>query len=366
MSAEPVPMPEPQPEFSATLRLRKDLKLAAAKLGDDEARFIVDTYYTFQKIRVRSGNQYDALEAGGEPHTIIEWLIVNAKALERDIKNALERYAAARVAGEWAMSIVGIKGVIAAGLLANIDIERARTVGAIWRFAGLDPSVKWMAGEKRPWNATLKRLCWIIGESFTKFSAKEKDVYGKIWMRRKELETARNYEGKFSPQAVETLATRKIKAKDTLKWLKGDIDPRVARWWVSQGYSVSRTPTIDEITKGVPPRGDAVAEEKNKDGVVVTEAVSMEEAFAKMFPFTATIAPLAGVQMLSPGHIHARSKRYAVKRFLADFHLVCYWDKYRVLPPKPYVISALGHAHYLQPPNIEMVPGLKEAWRALG
>lgn len=56
-------------------------------------------------------------------------------------------------------SIHGIGPVISAGLLAHIDIHRAVTVGHIWRFAGLDPSVKWLKKTKRPWNAGLKVLC---------------------------------------------------------------------------------------------------------------------------------------------------------------------------------------------------------------
>jgi hypothetical protein len=44
-------------------------------------------------------------------------------------------------------------------LLARIDIVKAPTAGHIWRYAGLDPTVRWNKGEKRPWNAGLKVLC---------------------------------------------------------------------------------------------------------------------------------------------------------------------------------------------------------------
>ena len=55
----------------------------------------------------------------------------------------------------------GIGPVIAAGLLANIDIKQAPTVGHIWRFAGLDPTNKWI-GKKGA--ETLIDEIWEQGE----------------------------------------------------------------------------------------------------------------------------------------------------------------------------------------------------------
>lgn len=111
-------------------------------------------------------------------------------------------------------SITGIGPVIAAGLLAHIDIEKAPTVGHIWRFAGLDPTVTWGRGEKRPWNAKLKRLCWIIGDSFVKQKSRESDIYGKVYAARKVQEVERNEAGLFAEQAARALEERKIKDKD--------------------------------------------------------------------------------------------------------------------------------------------------------
>jgi transposase len=65
------------------------------------------------------------------------------KTVEREIRKALDLYSDEHVPGVWAKSIIGIGPVIAAGLLAHIEIERAPTVGHIWAFAGLDPTRKW-------------------------------------------------------------------------------------------------------------------------------------------------------------------------------------------------------------------------------
>jgi hypothetical protein len=72
---------------------------------------------------------------------------------------------------------------------------------------------------KRPWNASLKVLCWKIGESFVKFSGNKEDIYGKIYIVRKVLETTRNEAFQFRDQAIRALAEKNY-GKDTeaYKW----------------------------------------------------------------------------------------------------------------------------------------------------
>lgn len=223
-------------------RLTKDLAKAAATLSPNEARFLVDAYYLMQEQRIRTGGQIRAMEA--EPHEILQWFNTQSESLENQVKRALARYAEEHPVGQWALSIIGIGPVITAGLLANInlkpwrcalvktgaakkacrpkephgpqcDYEILHTVGHIWRFAGLDPTVKWEKGQKRPWNASLKRLCWIIGESFTKVSGNPEAFYGQVYAQRKALEIERNAAGKFADQAAASLAAKKYR-DDTL------------------------------------------------------------------------------------------------------------------------------------------------------
>lgn len=190
-------------------RLSRDLRAAGATLSRDEARFLTDAYYTMQDNRIRSNHQMRTLAQSGEPHSVLQWLATQDATLEKQIAGALKRYVEAQEIGRWATSIVGIGPVITAGLLSHIEIEKARTAGHIWRFAGLDPSVKWGKGEKRPWNADLKRLAFLIGESFVKVQANERDVYGKIYAARKALETERNEAGEYADQAREALETKR-------------------------------------------------------------------------------------------------------------------------------------------------------------
>lgn len=195
-------------------RLSRDLREAAVTLTDDEARFLVDSYYMMQDARLRADGQLRALGESEEPNSVLSWLGEQNRTLENQVKGALDRYSNGHPIGRWMRSITGIGPVIAAGLLAHIDIERCATAGNIWSFAGLNPLAEWKKGEKRPWNARLKVLCWKLGESFVKVSGNESDYYGKIYAARKKLETERNEAGAFAEQAALILTKRKI-GKDT-------------------------------------------------------------------------------------------------------------------------------------------------------
>lgn len=262
-------------------RLSKDVKDAARTLSTAEARWLVDSYYQLQEDRIRAAHQTRTLDEHGEPNAITTWLFAQRATLEKQIARALDTYSDAQESGRWMRSICGIGPIIAAGLLCHIDIEKAPTAGHIWRFAGLDPTVKWEAKKKRPWNASLKRLCFLIGESFVKVSGRDEDIYGKVYKERKALEEARNANGDFAEQAAQALKEKKFGE---------DTDAR-------KHYEAGRLP---------------------------------------------------------PARIHLRAKRYAVKLFLAHVHHVMYERYYHEPPPMPYVLTHLGHAHYIGPPNWPM------------
>ena len=221
-------------------KLNRDLKKAAATLTATEARYLVDAYYIMQRDRIRADHQGCTLAEAGEPNALLGWFSENTATLERNIKSALGTYSKAHPVGKWAESIIGIGPVISAGLLAHIDMEPWRcqrvkegspffdksvkkactpkephgpechhiqipTVGHIWRFAGLDPTVTWGEGQKRPWNGALKRLCWIMGESFTKQQSHKDDFYGKLYLHRKAQEESKNANHDFADQAAAAL-----------------------------------------------------------------------------------------------------------------------------------------------------------------
>jgi len=207
-------------------RLTRDIASASVTLSEAEVRFLVDTYYQQQEQRIRSDGQIRSIQQNPietvddktgevakaiEPHSVLQWFATQTETLEGQIKRALGKYVESHPVGEWLVSVHGIGPVIAAGLLAHIDINKAPTVGHIWRFAGLDPTVTWAPKTKRPWNASLKVICWKAGESFVKFHNHEKCVYGHIWAKQKAVYIERNERGDYAEKAAATLLAKKYR-----------------------------------------------------------------------------------------------------------------------------------------------------------
>lgn len=220
-------------------QLDKDLRASVASLSIEEARYLVQTYYTMQSSRIRAAHQSGELTKVGKEHRAIEWLAEQHMALETRVKQLLERWTDGQPMGRWAKDITGVGPVIAAGLLAYIDIERAPTVGHIWRYAGLDPTAQRVRGEKLKYNPDLKVLCFKIGESFIKQQGREADIYGKLYLQRKGYEQMLNDAGAYAEQAAAALVKRNFR-KDTVArpiYELGKLPPahlhaRARRWCV--------------------------------------------------------------------------------------------------------------------------------------
>ena len=255
--------------------INKDLKAAAKLMSRGEVRHVIDFYYSSQEQRKRTANRIRSI--GEEPAEFLQWVFNSMRTIENRIKTIMEVWTDEYTVGQGSKAQVGIGPVLSAGLLAHIDIAKAPTASQIWRFAGLDPSVTWDKGKKRPWNASLKTLCWKIGESFVKVSGNPKAFYGQLWAQRKRQEEERNEAGEFVDQAKAKL----------------------------ERFKIGKT----------------------------TEAYKHYNS-----------------GHLPPAHVHARSKRWVVKLFLAHWHEVAFEDEYGRMPPEPYVIAQLGHAKKIERP----------------
>jgi len=319
------------------VRMTRDIAKAAATMSAKEARFLVDQYYIMQDQRKRSNNQVRALGEAKEPNSVLVWLAEQDTVLENQLKRAMDEYTKAHPMGKWMRSIYGIGPVLSAGILAHIDISKCPTAGTIWRFAGLDFSVKWESTKetlrilkdpaifpghpdvreliplaaayfgrkeatlirymtdketntvmmtltelakaiaRQPWNAKLKVLCWKIGQSFLKFSNEEKCYYGHLYKQRKAYEVQRNESG-------------------------GNVE-------------LAKVLILD----------------------IENHATEAYKALLK--------------GKLPPGQLDARAQRWAVKIFLSHLHAAWYKVHFKTDPPKPFAIAILGHAHEIPPPT---------------
>lgn len=340
------------PALEPIQRLTKDLKNAAKLLTRQEARYLVDSYYQLQDVRKVTTNQVKGMlrpiegqQQPPEPCDVLLWFQDQSESMENQIKRALEAFALSHREGRWAYSITGIGPVIAAGLLAHIDIEKAPTAGHIWRFAGIDPTLVWNKGEKRPFNASLKVLTWKIGQSFLKNSGREDCVYGKLLLERWAYERAKNVSGALADQATEKLKKFKINKKtEAYAWYSGEYSKDVAKAFIDHNVDFS-IDNARQIPKQAELQNWSDLPEKTREKY--TKSLLLAGYTLGQFPVDDV-----GTPMLPPAHILQRACRYATKLFIAHFQQVSWETRYQKPPVRPYVLDHIpGHVHFIAPPN---------------
>ena len=236
----PVPTNIEDFEFDVPLfrKMTSDVRSMSTNLDQRSIREIVAAYYRIQEDRIALAAQARELRKAESPYELCEFLSDNLGYMETSLKTPLKLFAETYAVGRWALSQYGIGPVIAAGLIAHIDISKAPTAGSVWRYAGLDPTSKWEKGQKRPFNAELKTLSWKVGQSFMKFSGRDQCFYGKLYQQDKERRTKLNEEGAYAERAKEILTSKNWSDNDSKKVLqsgklpKGQIDAQARRFAV--------------------------------------------------------------------------------------------------------------------------------------
>lgn len=210
-------------------KMGKEVVLEAASLSNPEARFLVANYYDAQRARKRADMQlrhmgdkekYPRDPATGEPYPfpqVLQYWADNTAYIEDQVKKALQQFADKTIIGQWCQSHDGIGPVITAGLLAHLDITKAPTAGHFFTFAGLNPEKRtWGEGEKRPYNADLRQICWHLGQCFKRISYKESAVYGHLYQVRKRFLVERNLAG-YNAERAKSYRTQSDDVRKTLK-----------------------------------------------------------------------------------------------------------------------------------------------------
>ncbi len=192
-------------------KIVRTLQLKTNEIGE-----MVELYYDAQNLRIAHANK-ERTEPSSE---LAEWLEFWTHAGETVISGALKRWVESDdspAEAKWAYQQVGIGPVIASGLSAHIDVTKAASISAVWKFAGQAPGFdRKVKGIKLPYNARLKVLCFKIGESFVRVSGKDGATYGKLYTEFKAEEIRRNESGAYAEAAKRELANKKFKVQDSV------------------------------------------------------------------------------------------------------------------------------------------------------
>jgi hypothetical protein len=198
-------------------RATKEQVLSAQKLTAPEVRFIVSNYYDAQEMRKRGDMQLRHLGDKTDPSNLLSYWTDAQANLEKDLEKFLGQYVKMDPVGQWLVAQHGIKNIIAAGLLAHLNIEGMEVVSGFWRFAGLDPTHrKWEKGQKRPYNPHLKQICWHAGQCFMKTYNSPDSFYGKLYKSQKDKVVARNEAG-YNKERAKIFFTKSAEVKALLK-----------------------------------------------------------------------------------------------------------------------------------------------------
>jgi len=157
-------------------------------LGTDAealARALVDLRdLTIQKARIQFGNRLSAIERGADQRNhqdVIERWHATFEQLERELDADIRTLSDDLPIVAYMTAVRGVGPLLAVKVAAMIDIHRAETVSALWRYAGYavmdGERERPVKGEKRHYNARLKTACYLIGTSFLKTGSPYRQVY---------------------------------------------------------------------------------------------------------------------------------------------------------------------------------------------
>jgi len=141
---------------------------------------------TLQKSRIAFGNRISAIERGADipangTGELIERWLMRFQLLEDEVDNDIKDIAKEYPIIELATEVKGVGVMLAAKVVAMVDIQRAETVSALWKYAGYGVTNgerdKPTKGEKLPYNKRLKTTCYLIGSSFLKSNSPYRRIY---------------------------------------------------------------------------------------------------------------------------------------------------------------------------------------------
>ena len=329
--------------------LRKDLKAAAVRLKDAEARFFVDTYYQLQSNRIRAANRRRAAGEAGEPNSLEQLVTHYYDTIENICKSALDTYSRNSITGRWLRSICGVGPVIAAGLRAYIDIDKAPHPGSILRFAGYVPGIKWRSSEDaaKLVRGFIEEHGGVNADSLAAVSnatGMRIDAMNAI-ARRLSKDKDDNPEGDFlwnQSLLTKVAATRPWNAK--LKLLL----------WKLSDCQVKLTGNPNAYYANIYVRYKALYTDRNDRGEYAEQAARTLEERGSSMSKDQKAAYKAG--RLPKGRIDLRARRIVSVRLINDLWIVAKTARLGYIPDeKPWVIDIGGHNDYDPPPGLDWV-----------
>lgn len=133
---------------------------------------LVDATLVVEKLRVQSQVRLSHLKLNNVKCEDTKELYRRVNDLEKWIDKRIAGHLESHSAYPWFSRVKGIGKENIAKVVALVDIEKASTISALWKFSGYAPGDKRVKGEKLCYNSQLRMLCWRVAGSLLKAKGK--------------------------------------------------------------------------------------------------------------------------------------------------------------------------------------------------
>lgn len=143
---------------------------------------LVDAALAIEKVRVRSQVRQSHLALNGRKDEETDNLVEKLQELESYVDSRVAKHVVSHPAYYWFSLIKGIGKENIGKVLFAIDIEKAGTISALWKFAGFSVEdgkspKRVKGGGKLSYNSQLRSMCWRLGSSLMRAKGKFYEYY---------------------------------------------------------------------------------------------------------------------------------------------------------------------------------------------
>jgi len=144
--------------------------------------FLVDSSLIIEKLRVAAQVRQTHLKKQERKDPETDNLLERIKGLEKYVDDRVTQLIKNHPAYPWFNQVKGIGKENIGKVIGLVDIEKAGTISALWKFAGYSvengkaPKRQKGAG-KLSYNSRLRSMCWRLGTSLMKAKGKFYDYY---------------------------------------------------------------------------------------------------------------------------------------------------------------------------------------------
>ena len=244
---------------------------------------------------------------------------------------------------QWAVSQVGIGPVLAAGWIANIDVHKAKTAGAVLKYIGHDPNEQWITKEDK--------LKEIITETLNIQDQRVIDLTTVELICQRFNRSVSLTKGFLERKGYKDF--NKISMEDMVKSLKicpYNQEMKTLAWKTWQSFNKVRN-NQNAVYGHLFAKRQAYEQLKNDN----FEYKDQADIGMKRVSKSTEAYKHYKEGKLPPGHILSRSGRFAVKIWVSHLHAIMWWNEFGTMPIRPFAMNILGHKDYIKIPQDEIV-----------